>query len=176
MFYHHHNPRYISAAWAIMVLRRKPSTLFLQRRLPCCLCTCAGRRLARSSCLLKCLLSGPNDKKGKIASRAAARRQAQANRQTSADLALLSRKLDYTTADPPKLRPGVRGVVSARLREQGRNGPAASHCPFVHGHPQSLRSLALLFLTRPYVFRRTHSFLAVSLQTSRSLQHSHSLR
>ena len=88
-------------------------------------------------------------------------------------LALLSRKLDYTTADPPKLRPGL---VSARLREQGRNGPAASQWPFVHAHPQSLRSFDLLFLTRPHVFRRTHSFLAVSLQTSRSLQPSHSLR
>jgi hypothetical protein len=124
-------------------------TLFLQRRLPWCLCTCAGRRLARSSTLLKCLRSGPKDEKGKIALRTAAGRQAQANRQTSAGLALLSRKLDYTTADPPKLRPGL---VSARLREQGRNGPAASQSPFVHAHPQSPCSSDLLFLTRPYSF------------------------
>lgn len=54
-------------------------------------------------------------------------RQAQANRQTSAGLALLSRKLDYTTADPPKLRPGLVSARERRYSPFARNGPAQGH-------------------------------------------------
>ncbi|KAM0689815.1 hypothetical protein Q7P36_010686 [Cladosporium allicinum] len=42
-------------------------------------------------------------------------------------LALLSRKLDYTTADPPKLRPGLVSARERRYSPFARNGPAQGH-------------------------------------------------
>jgi hypothetical protein len=46
-------------------------------------------------------------------------------------------------------------MVSARLREQGRNGPAASKWPFVQAHPQSLRCFDLL-LQQDFTFPDDH--------------------
>jgi hypothetical protein len=97
-------------------------------------CTCSGGFSAvcvpaagDGKLELKCLPAGSSDGKGKIASRVAGRRQAQANRQTSAGLALLSRKFDYTTADPPKLRPGVV-CTPARAGAQRARPISVSFC------------------------------------------------
>jgi hypothetical protein len=142
---------------AIIVL-----TLFLQRRLHWCLCTCAGRRLARSNTLLKCLRSGPKDEKGKIALRTAAGRQAQANRQTSAGLAIL------LNCD--------RAWSLHACASRGATGPPPHSRLLFTPIPSRPAVLTSCFSQGLTVFRRTHSFLAVSLQTSRSLQPSHSLR
>jgi hypothetical protein len=60
-------------------------------------------------------------------------------------LALLSRKLDYTAADPPKLRPGL---VSARQSPFARNGARPSECLLFTPIPSRPDCFVFLLCTR----------------------------
>ena len=60
-------------------------------------------------------------------------------------LALLSRKLDYTAADPPKLRPGL---VSARPSPFARNGARPSECLLFTPIPSRPDCFVFLLCTR----------------------------